>query len=363
LGAPGNRRRNAKGGAEMKGNIRDFRGEVDAKRQHIVDSAIEGYKIQLEKAERRYNDLRADFDAFVEECEVVAYLDQEFSKPRPLIQRTKTGTKESCMIGIMSDWHVFETVLPREVNGLNEYNQVIARNSAEEFFQTLLVWTEIHRGRAKIDDLVLACLGDIITNMLHPDQQEGNSGTPQEEIIFALQLICSGLDMLIDAGGFKTITVCCCDGNHGRDTDRIRASGRCRHSHEWLLYNFLARLYEPRGIKFVIAESYHLYQQVYGHTFRLHHGDGIRYQGGVGGLTIPMNKAIAAWNKAKSADYDVFGHWHQTINPSRFLSVGTLLGYSPFAIKIKADFEPPQQSCMTVSPERLVTSVNRIYVR
>ena len=32
--------------------------------------------------------------------------------------------------------------------------------------------------------------------------------------------------------------------------------------------------------------------------------------GGVGGITIPLNKAISAWNNQRMADYDILGHYH-----------------------------------------------------
>ena len=38
------------------------------------------------------------------------------------------------------------------------------------------------------------------------------------------------------------------------------------------------------------------------------------HNAGIGGVHIPLRKAIAQWNKAKSADLDCMGHWHTREN-------------------------------------------------
>ena len=254
---------------------KEFGAEVGQLKQHEFDARIAKLKLERNQTDLRYRDLLADFDAFKTDCVWLELLDSEFSRTTPILPSTKTGASESVAIATACDWHVYESVLPREVNALNEFNPDIARARIETFWRGVLTWVEIHRGATKIDTLLITFLGDLITNMLHDDQVEGNAGTPQEEILFALEMICSGLDMLLEKGGFKKIICCCCDGNHGRDTKFTRASGRARHSHEWLLYQFLAKLYAGK-IDFNIAEAYHLYQDVYDWKFRLHHGDLVR---------------------------------------------------------------------------------------
>ena len=84
--------------------------------------------------------------------------------------------------------------------------------------------------------------------------------------------------------------------------------------------------------------------KLYGKVIRFHHGDNIKFQGGIGGLTIPVEKAIANWNRATPADLDVFGHWHQCQQNPKWCSNGSLIGYNAYALSIKAQFEPPQQT-------------------
>jgi hypothetical protein len=207
------------------------------------------------------------------------------------------------------------------------------------------------RTRSRIDTLVLAVLGDLITNMLHEDQKESNYLSPTEATLKAYRLLCGGIDFLLKEGGFKKILVPCCYGNHGRNTVKPRVSTAAKNSYEWMMYNLVAERYanEPR-LEFSIANGYLLFMEVYGTTLRLHHGDGIKYQGGVGGVGIPMNKAIAQWNKMRRADIDIIGHWHTRQTARDYVINGSLIGFSPYALSIKCSYEPPIQSFMLIHP-------------
>ena len=93
-----------------------------------------------------------------------------------------------------------------------------------------------------------------------------------------------------------------------------------------------------------IADGYHNYVEVYGKVIRTHHGDNIAYQGGVGGITISVEKAIASWNKARVADLDIFGHHHTQQQNPKWVANGSLIGFGAYSLAIKAPFEPPQQT-------------------
>lgn len=345
--------------------IDSFKQEVEAQKQHEFDSKLKKIEQERDRFKNRYNDLLSDYDIFKSQSEWLDTLSQKFVPPASIQPESKTGTGEAvaCMVG--SDWHVFETILAERVNGLNFHNPDIAEKSVQKFFDGGLAWANIHRSRLKINKLVLALLGDHITNMLYEDQKEENFGPVQEEVLFVLNLTCQGIDMLVENGGFNEILVVCCPGNHAREAMEKRVSGSAQHTYEWLMFKFMQDfIYKDHKIvKFQIAEGYHNFVEVYGKWLRFHHGDWIRYMGGVGGLTIPMNKAIKSWNTARKADWDIFGHWHQTIDEPLFYSNGCTLGYSPYAVKVKGEFERPQQGFITFDSKRFVTSVDRIYVR
>src|SRR5690606_25695069 len=139
----------------------------------------------------------------------------------------------------------------------------------------------------------------------------------------------------------------------GRTTRKKRAKTRVQNSYEFLLYKQLEQRFagEPR-IEFTIAGGSHLYLDVYDQTIRFHHGDDVRYWGGVGGLTIPLHKSLAAWESFRHADLTCVGHFHQLLHGRDFVVNGSLVGYSEFALSIKAQFEPPQQAFFLVDSRR-----------
>ena len=110
-------------------------------------------------------------------------------------------------------------------------------------------------------------------------------------------------------------------------------------------------------VKFVLQEGYHIYLKVYDKMIRFHHGHNIKYQGGVGGLSIPLNKAISQWDKAVRADLSVCGHWHQRKDFGNAMVNGSLIGYNAYAVSIKADYEKPQQTFFLLDRDRGKTIV------
>ena len=83
---------------------------------------------------------------------------------------------------------------------------------------------------------------------------------------------------------------------------------------------------------------------------RFHHGDALRYMGGIGGITIPVNKAIAQWQKVNHVSFDIFGHWHQYLyHYPTWVCCPSLIGYTEFAVEIKAEFQHPAQAFIVIN--------------
>jgi hypothetical protein len=263
----------------------------------------------------------------------------------------------------MSDWHVEESVDPNTVNGLNEFDLTIASERIKRTFSKAVRLLDSARTLSKIGDVVLWLGGDFISGYIHPELAENNALSPTEALIFAQDHICGGIDFLLKEAGVKSITIPTSHGNHGRTTEKRRVASAAANSFEWLMYKTLERHYrnDPRVI-WKVAEGYHNWLDIQGKSIRFHHGDELRYGGGVGGITIPVNKAIAQWDKSKRADLDIFGHWHQMLHHRKFVSNNCLIGYSPFALAIKADFAAPSQTFVVIDRDRPgAVTVQEIY--
>jgi hypothetical protein len=204
----------------------------------------------------------------------------------------------------------------------------------------------------KIETIGVPLLGDFITNQLYEEFAETNALMPTFAVEEAQSQLASGIEFLLDHSKAKLV-LNCHSGNHGRTTRTTRFGAENGHSLEYLMYRSLAAYFrnEPR-VQFIIPAGYHSYLEVYGRTIRFHHGHAINYQGGVGGIFIPAFKAIAQWNKARRADLDVFGHFHQCKDGGNFLCNGSKIGYNPFALSIKADFEEPKQQLFLIDKKR-----------
>lgn len=305
---------------------------------------------------------QADYIAELKnERDVALSLSKAPLKVSPIVA-VEEEESEATAFAIASDWHVEETVDSKTVNGLNEFSLEIAEKRIAKFFQSIIRLVEIERNGTVIDNLVLALLGDMMTGYIHEELQESNGLSPTQTILWLRKRIVAGIQLLKQQGGFKRIIIPCCYGNHGRTTKKTRHSTGAANSYEWMMYHILSDLV-PEA-EWVIADGYHLNLEVYGKTIRFHHGDNVMYNGGIGGITIPMEKAIAAWNKGieRTPYMDCHGHHHVSMQNPRFISNGSLIGYGAFSLAIKAGYEPPQQTFFLLDSKRGRTGTFPIFL-
>lgn len=292
---------------------------------------------------------RAEFVDTVEFSDKV----QSLSKLKP--------SGEATAICVWSDWHVEERIEKSVMNGTNEYSPEIALKRLRNMFRRSLMMIDVARGLTKIDTLVVAVLGDLITGYIHPELEESNYLSPTEATEFAGDALVEGLTFFAKEGGFKEIIVPCCVGNHGRTTMKQRVSTSFNNSFEGLMYKLLEKHTQIPQVKWKIEKSYHNWLNIQGHETRFHHGEAMKFGGGVGGITIPVKKALHQWNQNRPAAYDFFGHFHQSINMNRWTCNGSVIGMSPYAIQIKAESEEPSQTVSVISRARGKVFTERVF--
>lgn len=288
------------------------------------------------------------------------------SGPPRIIRREKTsGMREMTAVVLASDWHVEEKVDPEAIAYRNKYNLEIADQRITRFFNSIAWNIEHHRasGRIAIRDLVLWLGGDLMSGYIHEELQESNELSPTETILWLLPRLHGGLRMLQETLDLASITVPCSYGNHGRTTKKSRISTGPQNSYEWLMYHNLAReLASEPTIRFEITKSAHQYVETYDRTIHFHHGDDLNYQGGVGGLGIPLLKAAPVWNDVRRADIHCIGHWHQLRDYGVAVINGSLIGYGPYSQRIRAPFEAPQQAMFYMDSARGKSMLTSLWV-
>jgi hypothetical protein len=162
-------------------------------------------------------------------------------------------------------------------------------------------------------------------------------------------------------GGFEEIIMPTCVGNHGRTGKKKRCATGYANSYEWLMYKMLDKYVVEPGVRWKVENGYHNWLSIYNYDVRFHHGDNIQYQGGVGGITIPVNKAISQWNKIRTAHYDYFGHYHQFFNTNRWCCNSSVIGLGAYALSIKAEYEEPSQTLSLISRTRGKTFTEKVH--
>lgn len=269
------------------------------------------------------------------------------------IKPVHKGKNEATAVICLSDLHLEENVDPRTVNGLNEFNPEIAEKRFKTVIRNALKLTQSQGKEIDISQVIIWLGGDIISGYIHDELVEGNHLSPVEAILFADRLITWGLDFFLNNTKYN-ILVPTSNGNHGRTTKKIHISTYAANSYEYLLYKNLEKRYQnEKRIRFQVAEGYHNYVDVYGISVRFHHGDSVKYSGGTGGIYVPVNKSIDAWNGGSlKADLDVMGHFHQLTWDRKFVCNGSLIGLNPFGISIKASPEPPAQAFFLLDKQR-----------
>ena len=220
------------------------------------------------------------------------------------------------------------------------------------FFRSGLRLTDILAKDVEIKTIVLALLGDFYTGHIHPDFMELTDTQPIHAVIRVQNMIASGIQYILDNSNYNLV-IPCHSGNHARTTEKTRFATENGHSLEFYMYHFLSDHFKgEKRVKFIIPTGYMSYMDIYGMKLRFMHGHAVKFGGGIGGITIPLNKAIAQWDKSHRADLTVLGHFHQRFDGGNFIVNGALIGFSAFALSIKASFEKPSQQLFLIDKDR-----------
>lgn len=275
--------------------------------------------------------------------------------------RPPRSSSEATAILVCSDWHVEERVDPATNVPGNEYTLEIADQRIKQLAQRASMLIEHERSLTGIRRVVVAALGDFITGQIHDDLVETTQLSPLAATRWAGERLSGVIDAMHEIAPVMVVTA---SGNHGRTTQKPRIATENDHSFEQHLYLTMAAAERRKWVSWQIGKGYLNIADLDGFLIRFHHGHAIRFGGGVGGLTIPANKAISNWNISRRVALDVFGHWHTfSWLPYRFVANGSLIGHNAFADRIKAEFQPPSQSLIIVDHEHdRVTKVLPIFV-
>jgi hypothetical protein len=353
-----NARRDDKG---LKPGIENARVQYRQKVEQEQITQIEEHR--LKKRVRELEEARQDLLKQLDEGNVYNEVCREAralgpAKPTIRPREGKSKLLEGTPLILASDWHIEQEVDPSAVANRNRYNLSISRRRMQRFFEAIVWAVKQQKDTFTIRDLILWLGGDFIQNFLHEDDIENNLLPPLAAIQYWIAETAEGLRFLLKELDFEQMLLPMNDGNHGRTTKKMRSSTRQDHSLETFAYAQLALMFrDEKRLKFILPTSQFTYlPDVYGRTIRFLHGDVFRYGGGVGGIMVPLFRALARWEQTVHADLTCMGHWHQRWCLPDVMVNGSLIGYDAYAMGGGFPFQAPVQSMRMLDAKRWTSS-------
>jgi hypothetical protein len=331
----------------------EIQASVNAAAQLAADAELARLRAEIASYRNRYKAALEQIDRERERADALVSLQGIAAKPaKPLTSSVKGRKRHAAtMVVLLSDVHCEETVRPETVNGLNTFDLDVCEARLAELQERFFTMLAHERTLADIDRVVVWMGGDLISGMIHPELAEENSLHPLAAIRWIGERLRGFLDAVSDNAREVIVATSC--GNHGRTTEKLRTN-EADTSYEHHLYLTMRAAETRPNVRWQIGEGHLNYLDLDGFVVRFCHGHAVRYQGGIGGIHVPLNKAIAAWNATTHADLTCLGHWHQFSwgRAGRYVSNGSVIGHSAYAVRIKATYEPPCQAAIVIDHGR-----------
>lgn len=319
---------------------------------------------KVKELERRYNYLLQEYDLSEKRFDTLLNIKEPLTVG--IIEPIAASHKnEACPVISLSDWHFEERVESHTINGLNEYNLEIATHRWNKCIQNSLKLVHKERQSSTINQAVIWLGGDFITGYIHEELEESNYLSPTQATRFAKEKIITAIKFYLEYGKFDKINIPCNFGNHGRTNKKPRVSTAYKNSYEWMMYHDIADYFSNnKKVQFYIPNGMFTYLDVLGTNCRFFHGDSIGYGGGIGGLTIPLIKALQRYDQQQKADYNFMGHFHQLWQATKNCKVnGSGIGFSPYAQRIGASPEDARQAFSLIDSKYGVTTQMEIHCK
>jgi len=336
--------------------------EAAAVSQLSADAELARLRSEVATLRARYKVSLSQIDRERERADSLLQLRGIQPVKRPLTKVVKGRRHAATMVVLLSDVHCEERVDPATVNGLNDYSLDVCNARLDELQERFFRLLEHERQLCDIDRVVVWLGGDFISGHIHDDTAELAQLAPLAAKRWIGERLRSFIDAVSDSA--RSVIVATNSGNHGRSTEKLRIGTEMEHSFEQDLYLVMQAEEKRDNVLWQVGTGYLNYVNVDGFRIRFHHGHAVRYQGGIGGIHVPLNKSIAAWDATERADLTCLGHWHQFSwgRGGRYVSNGSVIGHSAYAVRIKASFEPPCQAAIVIDHGRNeVTKAMPIY--
>lgn len=321
---------------------REDRLEIEREIAEAIAEDVRSARLQAEvnRLRRQYRAALAAVDAERDRADALASLSDIKGKRHK--RQKRRGKGDATAVVVLSDWHVEERVTSESTNGLNCASLDIIDARLNELASRLEYLIAHERQITKISRIVIAALGDFISNIIHEDTAELAQLAPLAATRWAGERLRNIIDLAASLA--DDVIVATAVGNHGRSVMKPRIATENDHSFEQNLYLMMAMNEPHDNVTWQVGESYLNMVDLDGYRVACHHGHGIK-----GNVHTGASRAIAQWGRSFPSDLHVFGHHHQfAYLRNKWLANGSVIGYNAYAMRIKAEAEPPCQSLAIV---------------
>ena len=298
--------------------------------------------------------------------ETVQDLIPSFKKVKPVSYTIPSGKIKGnslqTVVAPLSDTHIGEYVDNDQMMGMNVYSFDIFNKRLSGWTSQLLQLVNLRRNFAPIDNIIIPMLGDMISGDIHDELARSNLDNCMEQMIRGANLIAQALMTL--APHFKTITVPCVVGNHGRMTRKPPMKDKYM-DWDYMLYQWVAVFCkEQENITFSIPKSYINMFDVNNHRILIMHGDSVSGAGSNVSITKAITSLRGVFQYKKNYEiesglgylYDgeplnfdsaMIGHFHRIdeidIGTGELHIVGCMKGPDEFALQRLHTATKPKQ--------------------
>ena len=345
--------------------------ELDSIEDRVsLDAKVARYRAEALSYRRRYNMIlqkRLHKDNLID---AIYDATTPFKAVKPIKPIKPTGKRKGestqTVVAPLTDTHIGEDVDYQQMAGLNSYSFEIFNRRLSGWAEQVLNLVELRRASVPIDDLIVPMLGDMISGDIHDELIKTNQDNVMGQMSRGANLIAQALLSL--APHFKTVTVPCVVGNHGRMTRKPPMKDKYM-DWDYMLYQWVAAFCKnQKNIKFQINTSYMNIFQVYDKNVLIMHGDSasgagsiatitkvltnlrsvLQFRQGLEPETADANQHIIEPNLLPTSfDSVMMGHFHRVdeidIGTGHAIICGCMKGGDEFALQRLAVITKPQQ--------------------
>lgn len=236
------------------------------------------------------------------------------------------------------------------------FNDDIGAERLEKLFQSTMRITNLHRNSYPINDLVIMITGDMVHGEnVYQGAKVGGVSCGARDQVTNLAFPRLSEFVLSLKQQFKTVTLECVRGNHGRYAKEAPATSNW----DMLLYDLMKAKLEQYDVKVNISRDFYKIVVIQGHRFFLAHLD--QFKGTQGIPWFAMVRGLSSWFVTFGGfEYVVGGHFHRDdylrINSRCKLLMGaSMVTDDPFTQEVIKTSSIPCQWTFGVHKERGIT--------